>query len=272
MAITRGRIRQTIARMLNDFHTGTAEATGQTGQITDRQNFARETDYFKGMEVVFADPYSTNSGHKATVTRSDGPTRTIFFEPPVESNIPEGEVVELYNFRGRGSTYDQYNQHINDVISVARDLHALVPLVIEGSDTYNRTTRRMEIPYDLVSLAYVSFTDRTGRKRTVRPQEMMVDRLTGEIELSASSGHWNGFTPTFVGYGMPDYLDDDEAETSIEAEWLFNECKAQILERYLASGMPVGSQDRVYLQERTEAGGKRPMIITRALPNTVRVR
>jgi hypothetical protein len=40
----------------------------------------------------------------------------------------------------------------------------------------------------------------------------------------------------------------------------------------VASGMPVGTQDRLYLQERTEASGKRPIIVARAMPNTIRLR
>jgi hypothetical protein len=273
MAQTRRQLRQSIARMLNDYHTATAAGAGETGQLTDLHKLARESDYFKGMQVVFTDEDSPNYLHMATVTRSDGPTRTIFFEPPVSGSIPSGDVVDLYNFRGRGSTYDQYNDHINDAIRVARDLHALVPMTVEGEDAYNYQTRRIAVPDELVSLAYVTFTEtHTGRRRKISSRDMTVDRLSREVVFGSYAYGWNGYTPTFVGYGMPDLLEDDDDTTEIEAEWLFNEVKAQILERQVASGMPVGSQDRLYLQERTEAGGKRPMIITRALPNTVRLR
>jgi hypothetical protein len=77
--------------------------------------------------------------------------------------------------------------------------------------------------------------------------------------------------PTFVGYAQPSLLADEDDTTGIDPEWLFNEVKAQVLERHLASNMPIGAQDRLYLQERTEASGKRSMTMARALPNTIRL-
>jgi hypothetical protein len=272
MGITRRELRRSVARMLNDYHRATASVGGETGQLTDPIGLARETDYFMGMEVIFMDEDSDNYLHRARVTRSDGPLRTIYFEPPVTTPTGVGENVDLYDFRGRGSTYDQYNNHINDAIRIARESHALVPLVVVGDDTYDRNLRTLDVPTDLISIAYVTFTDSSGRVRRIPPSSMRVDRLTGQVTFSSSAYTWHGYTPTFVGYGLQDLLDDDDDECNIEPEWMFNEVKAQILERNVASGMPIGSQDRLYLQERTEAGGKRPMVITRALPNTVRIR
>jgi hypothetical protein len=272
MGITRRELRRSVARMLNDYHRATASTEGETGQITDLVFLARETDYFMGMEVIFTDEESPSYLHRATVTRSDGPNRTIYFEPPVPTSIEVGDTVDLYNFRGRGSTHDQYNAHINDAIRIARESHALVPLVVVGDTTYDRNVRTLDIPAELISIAYITFTDYSGRVRRIPPSSMRVDRLTGQVTFSSSAYTWHGYEPTFVGYGLQDLLDQDDDVCNIEPEWLFNEVKAQILERNVASGMPIGSQDRLFLQERTEAGGKRPMVITRALPNTVRIR
>ena len=73
------------------------------------------------------------------------------------------------------------------------------------------------------------------------------------------------------GYAMPSLLDDDDDETNIDLEWLFNEVKAAILERMVASGAPTTMSDRLFLQERNESIGKRGLIVNRALPNTVRL-
>jgi hypothetical protein len=257
--------------MLSDYQSAEASAAGETGQLTDPINLARETDYFKGMQVVFTDPDSDNYLHIATVTRSDGPLRTIYFEPPVPTSIPEGDTIDLYNFRGRGSTYNQYNRHINDAITIAREQHALIPHSVEGDTEYNYTTRRLTIPDALTSFAYITFEDYQGRTRNITPRNLRVDRLTREVVLGYSTSGWNGYMPTFVGYAQPSLLADEDDTTGIDPEWLFNEVKAQVLERHLASNMPIGAQDRLYLQERTEAAGKRSMTMARALPNTIRL-
>ena len=270
--VTRAVARQTVARMLNDYYEGTDETGGQTGQLTDLYNFARETGFFNGMEVFFSDPDSGHYGHIATVTRSDGPTRTIYFEPPLDSGAEAGETVELYNFKGRGTRIAQYNASIADAVRMARDLHDLRPVVVVGDDIFNGTPGELEIPEELESFYGISFDARDGRTHMVRPQDMRVDRFQRTVYFSRSSAaKWNGYTPTFHGYALPAIPDSDDDVIAIESEWLFNEVKAQILERMFASGMPLAGQDRLYLQERTEASGKRPMIVTRAMPNTVRL-
>lgn len=270
MAISRREIRQTVARMLSDFYEATATA-GETNSLTDPVNLARETDFFKGMNVFFPD--APHAGLVSTVTQSDGPTRTIFFEPPLATSVSVGERVELYNFKGRGTTAAQYNASINDAIRVARDMHALIPITATDSDVFDHTTGVLTIPDEFVSISGISFPLSDGRARMIPQNQVDVSRFTGTITVKARYAYpWTGKTATFYGYGLPDLLLDDDDETWIESEWLFDEVMAQILERMVASGMPVGSQDRLYLQERTEAGGKRPMIVTRAAPNTIRIR
>lgn len=269
--LSRAQIRQTVARMLNDYYRAQATSDGGTGTFTDVYNLARETDHFKGMEVYFANPLSSHYGHIATVTHSDGPTRTISFEPPLPDSVVQGDVVELYNFKGRGSTITQYNASINDAIAVARELHALVPTVVTGTDPFLLTPGSLAIPDALESFSSVGFAMPDGRSEMARSGSYTVNRFTWTLDFKPRvSAAYHRRYPTFYGYSMAPFMNNETDETSIESEWLFNEVKAQILERLVASGMPIGDQSRIYLQERTEAGGKRPMIITRAMPNTVR--
>lgn len=272
MAVTRAFIRQSVARMLSDFYQVTADDQGRTTALTDNIVLAREMDFFNGMQVYFSDLTSPNFGLISTVTRSDGPTRTINFEPPIPGGVVAGETVDLYNHKGRGTTVDQYNRAINDAIAIAADNHALVPLTVAGSTAYSYKTPQLQIPAQFASFAYVQFTGRDGRLHNLDARRVSVDLLTRTVTIPGSRGYqWNGLTPTFVGYQRPQMLNADDDTTSIEVEWLFNEVKAQILERMLMSGQPVGPQDRLFLQERTEAGGKRPVIIARAVPNTVKL-
>jgi hypothetical protein len=271
--INRRSIRRTVARMLSDFYEARDSVGQQTGQITDTRGLARETGFFNGMQVLFSNPASPHYGTISTITRSDGPTRTIFFEPPLAVPSIAGETVELYNFKGRGTTVDQYNASINDAILIARELHDLTPVSVVGDTAWSSQTRSLAVPENLVSFTGVSFTGRDLRVNHIPAGAVRVDRMTRTVELRGSQvTRWNGYTPTFYGYVSPELLESDEDYTAVNSEWLFNEVKAQILERMVASGMPVGTQDRLYLQERTEASGKRPIIVARAMPNTIRLR
>lgn len=269
--ISRRELRRSVAHQLYDLADATAWNGGQTGQFTDPINFARETNYFKGMQALFSSPESPNYGRLATVTRSDGPTRTIFFEPPLQNVTLPGEKIELYNFRGRGNTVEWYNHSINDAIRIAREQHAVLPWKETLVDAIGKHGQIL-IPETFTQVSGVRFLTYDGSTYTVRPKDMEIDRFSRSIELKGQALYMGlGKYPTILGFARPSLLDHDDARTLIDPEWLFNEVKAQVLERNVASGMPIGSQDRLFLQERTESGGKRTMVVSRVPPNTVRL-
>jgi hypothetical protein len=271
--MTRRDIRRTVARMLNDYYEGTDDSGGNTGQLTDNLHFARETGFFQGMQVLFSNPASPHYGRISTVVRSDGPTRTIYFEPPLSSSAIAGETVELYNFKGRGTTVSQYNGAINDAILIAQEQHYTIRQAMTLPTLFSRSSPYIDIPEEFVYFSGVQVEDSQGIIHKIRPQEMEVDRFSGNIRVRASSAvsRLHGRYPVILGSVAPRLLETDDDRTSIPAEWLFNEVKAQLLERMVASGMPIGAQDRLYLQERTEASGKRPMVVSRAMPNSIRL-
>lgn len=270
--ITRRDIRKTVAHMLNDYQEATEDIGGETGSLHDAIVFGRETGYFNGMQVFFSNPASPNFGHLATVTRSDGPTRTVNFEPPLASGVTQvGDTVEMYNFKGRGTTVGQYNASINDAITVARTYHHIIPTAETLVTAFNRATPTITVPDDFASVWGVSVVD-GERPFQPRASDITINRFDRTISVrSRVADRFHGKYVTVYGYVSPPLLNDDDDTTSIDPEWLFNEVKAQILERMVASGMPIGAQDRLYIQERQEAGGKRPMIVTRAMPGTVRL-
>jgi hypothetical protein len=272
MGVPRLEVRQMAAGMLNDYWTGTAATGGEFGAITDPIQFARESSYFNGMQIHFTNPESPNYGRIATVTRSDGPTRTIYFEPPLPHPVVTGDTVDLYNFRSRGTTIDRYNAGINDAIRMARQQHALVPISYTFDTMFARHIPYLMVPRDFVSFYGLETATPDGYFYQVRPRDIRVDRMSRRIEITSRSAaeRLHGRYLTVRGYAMPSLLMTDEERTSIDLEWLLNEVKAQVLERLILGGAPVGSQDRLFLQERTEANGKRAVIIAQALPNTVR--
>lgn len=272
MSITRGNFRRSVAHMLDDYALATDAAGGFTNQFTDRTTLARETGYFQGMQIYFCNPASPNYGHIATVNQSDWATRTIFFEPPLAENSVAGEQIEMYNFRGVGTTKNQYDHHINDAVMIARENHALVPRIEAGTGAFNSRAPQLDIPASFTSFSYLRYYLSDGNYMNLAPRYLRVDRLSRTVEVRGLGGQaMHGKTYAFVGYGEQDLPTDDDDLIHIDAEWMFNEVKAQVLERKIAAGRPVGSQDRLYLQERTESGGKRGLIVARAVPNTVRL-
>ena len=273
MATTRAEIRRNVARMLSDYHEATDATGGQTGVVVDHINLARENGYFKGMQILFTNPDSPHAGTIATVTSSQGDTRAIYFEPALASPTIPGETIEMVNFRGRGTTIDQYNAAINAALMIARQQHAIVPTTYAVPDLFDRSSPYIDIPATFVSFARPEVTERDGRRYVVQPGEYIVDRLARQVEVTRASTmqRLHGLAVTLRGYAMPDLLESDDDETNIDLEWLFNEVKAQLLERMVASGMPVTSADRLYLQERREAEGKRTLVPPRAVPNTIRL-
>jgi hypothetical protein len=273
MGTSRAEIRRSVARMLSDYHEATDVTGVGTATFVDPVNLARESGFFKGMQILFTNPLSPHVGTVATVTSSHGPTRTVSFEPPLATDTIVGETIEMYNFKGRGTTIAQYNASINDAISMARQQHALIPHVYTYPDAFSRTSPSITIPDDFVSFSGVETTERNGYLYAPVPASYHVDRLARTVRFTRGSDvdRLHGLTLTIRGYAMPALLNDDADETSIDLEWLYNEVKAQLLERMVASQNPVSTADRLYLQERQEAAGKRTLIIPRAVPNTVRL-
>lgn len=273
MAITRRDLRRSVANMLSDFLLATDPVGGHTNQMTDLTGFARENDYFMGMQIHFCNPASPHNGLIANVTNSDGPTRTIFFEPPLPSDTIPGEQIEMYNFRSRGSTKQQYDRSITDAVEIARENRALVPTTIDAVDPFSYRSPFLTIPDELVAISGVQFTLRNGQPYGLPTKMYRVDRVTRSIAVRENYAYrFQGLGYGFLGYVELDLPTVDDDVIEVDSEWLFNEVKAQILERLVASGANIGSNDRLYLQERTEAGSKRPLVIARFPSNTIRLR
>jgi hypothetical protein len=269
----RRQIRRSVANMLHDHTFATDLVGGETSQFRDPDTLARPTNYFQGMQLLFANDASPNFGHVATVTVSDGPTRALAFEPPTPVATIPGETVEMYNFRGRGTSYDLYNAAINDALMQARQQHYPVPYSFTLTDPFSYTSPYFTIPAEFTYFYGIDTIGYGSRLYDVKAGDISVDRYNRVITVRGKWGlnKLNGYYPTIRGFAAPALLLDDDDVTNIDLEWLFSEVKAQVLERLVASNMPVGATDRLYLQERNEATGKRAMIIPRFPPGTIRL-
>jgi len=272
MGSTRAELRRTIANQLGDFYPVTVTQVGTTNNMFDSYNLAGETNKFKGMQVLVLDADPQNVGKIATVTYSDEVSRSISFEPPLPAPMQVGDTAELYNFKSRGSTIQQYNQAINTAILQAREQHAVIPYTVTLTSAFLRTSPYIDIPGIFTHIVTVDALNARGGTVRLKPGDMMVDRFSRSIEVHRRGvNSLHGLTLRLRGYVAPNLLNSDTDQTSLDAEWILNEVKAQLLERRMAAGEPVGQQDRLFLQERNEASAKRAVILTRVAPNTVRL-
>ncbi len=272
MGSTRAELRRTIANQLGDFYPVIVTQAGTTGNMFDNFNLAGETNKFKGMQVLVTDADAQNVGRITTVTHSDEATRSISFEPPLPDPMQVGDTAELYNFKSRGSTVQQYNQAINTAILQAREQHAVIPYTVTLTNSFLRTSPYIAIPDIFTHIVTVDALNARGATVRLKAGDMMVDRFSRSIEVHRRGvNQLHGLALRLRGYVAPNLLENDADWTGLDAEWILNEVKAQLLERRMAAGEPVGQQDRLFLQERNEASGKRAVILTRVAPNTIRL-
>ncbi len=269
---TRAELRRTIANQLGDYYPVVATQSGQTGNMFDNYNLAGETNKFKGMQVLVTGGTYANLGQITTVTLSDEASRSISFEPPLPIATQVGDTAELYNFKSRGSTIQQYNQAINTAILQAREQHAVIPYTYTATDSFIRTNPYIDIPDYFTHIVSVDALDARGATVRLKAGDTMVDRFSRSIEVHRRGvNSLHGLSVRLRGYVAPNLLNNDTDRTNLDAEWILNEVKAQLLERRMAAGEPVGQQDRLFLQERNEASAKRAVILTRVAPNTIRL-
>ncbi|MDQ3223975.1 MAG: hypothetical protein M3Q75_10975, partial [Gemmatimonadota bacterium] len=226
---TRAELRRTIANQLGDFYPVTTTQAGTTNNMFDTFNLAGETNKFKGMQVYVTGGTYANIGQITTVTFSDEVSRSISFEPPLPVATVVGDTAELYNFKSRGSTIQQYNQAINTAIMQAREQHAVIPYTETVAGSFLRTAPYISIPEIFTHIASVDALDARGATVRLRAGDMMVDRFSRSIEVHRRGvNSLHGLSLRLRGYVSPALLENDTDETNLDAEWILNEVKAQL--------------------------------------------
>ncbi len=258
--------------MLDDFYLVTASVDGTTGSLRDDTTLAMETGFFKGMQGYVVSGPVANLERVVNVTSSDGPNHTIYFEPALPVAVAAGNQVELYNRKKQGATVAQYNEAINAAIRTISEQHNMIPYETQTVSLFNRKFPDLAIPTDFAAVYGVSIVNPTGVLQRIPAKYVSIDRDTATLSVGTLWGQRaNGRYLMIHGYKIPSELTTDDQTIEVEAEWLYPEIKAIILERHIASGIPIGTQDRIFMQERDQADKKRNIAIRRYAPNTVRL-
>lgn len=270
--LTRGELRQMIARQLGDYLRGEATHDGEPNAMRADRDFQREVNFFKGMQIVCVSGPDLNVGKTATVQGSDPVSKTITFAPSFPVATQVGDIVELFNMRGMGWTLEQYNAAINGAIAQAGEDHATVPYQTAAEERFNRRDPVIEIPAPLIYFEGLDLLDRQGVWRSVQPRYLWVDRFAHTVEIKGRQRDISeGQAIRIRGHARPQPLEHDEDRTSIQSEWLVIEASAILLQHDVASGMSQGARDRLMFMARQGADGRRPIVGVRYGPNTVKL-
>jgi hypothetical protein len=273
MSATLRDLRRDISDRLGDLLIITATADGSDSTFTDQSNLIGEN--YAGRQLYIADAEDdANVGLTRFVDSFTLTSRTITFSPALPGEIHEGDEAELHNTRGVGWRVEEKHRAINRAI---RSSGAMVPKVVQLTTAFSQTTETITIPSQLKLVNQVEWEDTDGYWRSVTRAAGWGRGgwwiLPGGTLSVTGSFAWDmdGYPVRLSGYGDPDELVDDAAETEVDAEYVIAQTTVELLKAQLVRN-PTPERERMFVDAREEARALRPKAIPRLAPNAIRVR
>lgn len=270
--ITRAELRRMVGQQTGDLLLATATATGSTSQVISTTAFTREAGAYQGRQALFTGGTPANLGLTRVVQGSDPTTRSITLADPLPAIVQAGDTLELYNQRGMGWRVEDIHEAINNAIRMAGDLHATIPLTVDGAGVFSRNAPEIAIPDTFTHFEGIDYVDLWGARQTLKPALYRVDRFTRTVEvLGRALAAMHGRTYRLRGHMRPPVLTSDADRTPIPSDWLVTEAVALLLGQDVAAGYGVQGRAQLYAADSRAADGKRPITITRYGANCVRL-
>lgn len=266
-------LRRQVAADLGDLYLFTATQDTNATSVKDAVTFARQVHHFRGMEVTFTEGTVANVGLSRVVQDSDGVAQTVTFSPNLPDIVHEGDEGELHDYRSDGWTFSEKNEAINAAIARAGEQHASVPITQDTTDPFDASEPFFDIPLAFSHFAGLYFEDRDGIEKMMPVLHWTVDVYEAKVWIRERfRSRYDGKPMRMIGRSRPAPLTEDTHTTPIPSEWIVAEAKALLLESDLTASMTQGNRDRLLNMNRTGADARRPLIVNRGLPNTVRIR
>jgi hypothetical protein len=272
MSVTLRDLRRDVSDRLGDLVILTATADGSDSTFTDRANLVGEN--YAGRQLLVAEAGNAeNVGLTRYVASFNTSERTVTFDPALPAETQEGDEAELHNARGVGWKVEEKHRAINRAL---RTSGALVPVVARISTAFDYAVGTIRVPDHLSVVNAVEWEDADGYWRPVRfsgaPAGSGWRMLPGKTV--SITGSWDramdGRTVRLSGYGEPQELADDAAETAVDAEYLVAQVTVELLKAQLVRN-PTPERERMFVDAREEARALRPKAIGRLAANSVRV-
>jgi hypothetical protein len=225
---TRKELRQSIARRLGDLMQLTATANGTTLTFTDIRRLAAAREALIGRQWVGTS--GANDGVGRTVLSG---TTTLTLDTAVTSTVA-GDTADLYNKRGTGWLFEEYNAKINDVLNAAAGI-ARLDVVEEIAGTFDSTVPEVTIPVVMAWVYAVEYEDADGFWHAIPAGDRfdsygwMTDPAAGQLRIQGRPA-WDadGMTIRLHGYGRQDVLSADTDTCALSPEYVIAQCAYEL--------------------------------------------
>jgi hypothetical protein len=279
--VSRQRLRRDVARRLGDLTLTTATATGATDTWIDTVRLTDPAKAYVNRTFYVVAGTAANVGESRRVQGStSGGTLTL--QSALPAATAAGDEAELHNDRAQGWTPEKIHDLLNQNIRNAAPLH-LVELTsdlvgeVDPITTGAFPDATVTLPDEYVGLYAVEYADWNGNYQPIRKQQSRAGygyRLepNGSLVIGGASVYRiDGGTVRIFGYGYPSELEDDDDTTTVNAEWLVERTRADLL---IEAGFHnrLGETQREAQIAAARADALRGRIRTIPKPNTVWVR
>jgi hypothetical protein len=275
------RLRRDVGRRLGDLQLTTATNAGATDTWIDTVRLTDPAKAYVNRTLLITSGTAANLGeHRRVQGSTAGGTLTL--QSALPAATAAGDQGELWNDRSQGwlpdLIKDILNQNIRNaaplhLVELTSDLVGLVPVPGTGATLDAGVT----LPAEYVGFYAVEYADGDGNYQPIRKQQSRGGygfrlETNGKLVIGGASV-WdvNGGTVRIFGYGHPAELSDDDDTTTVNAEWLVERTRADLLiEAGFHNRLPEAQRDAQIAAARADA--LRGRIRTIPKPNTVWVR
>lgn len=170
----------------------------------------------------------TSTGTVHRITNMVDSTSTITFTPAcANANLVEvGDVVSIYNKRGKGFSPAQYKAAINDAINDAFPL-GRIEIISTISGDFDADTPEITVPASMTHVHTVEWQDDEGdwhvlmKATRSNEQGWRADPAAGQIRLQGiAASQADGYSVRVSGYGRQDVLTADSDTCALNAEYV----------------------------------------------------
>lgn len=227
--ISRGVLRRMIGNSLGDVTELSATANGSTTTFIDTVHLSQAVENPLNRGIVFTSG-GVNVGAERRVTAYDFSTGTITFAA-LSSGTSQGDICEMYNFRGRGWTIPELHRAIAQAIEYSWPLYR-EPYSANVAAVFDSTTGLMTIPATFTHVYAIQYQDTDDTWRQVPSavthygQGWTVNISSGVIDVRGMNIIPNGATVRLEGFKKPTAPATETATTTINAQWLVNKACA----------------------------------------------